>query len=235
MKLLSLPAVALGLAIATGCANQAAFDGSNHYVVESQKDLPRNDAARLAIATARELEYAKLPAEAASQYERARQLDPTQKWITRRLAVMYDRAGRTSLARTEYSEAIKLFPNDASLMNDYGYFHYSRGNYDEAELWFRRALDQDPNLTVAKTNLGMTLCEQGRYPEALRAFEDVVPSAEAHQNVGVIMARQGKYDEARESLEEALRLDPNLAEARQVLDMIDKKQGRTSSPAPASN
>ncbi len=224
MKAFSRLALFLIVFAAAGCANQAAFEGKNPYVSGNQGDLSPVEAARLSIATAQELVKVGLDSEAVVQYERAREADPTQTWISRELAVLYERIGRTSRARDEYLAALREFPRDAKLMNDYGYFNYSQGNFAEAEAWLTKAKDTDPFLDKAWINLGLTQAEQGHYKEALKSFEQVLPEANAHSNLGVVLTTQGKYAEARSALKEALRLDPDLVEAKETLHWLDEHE-----------
>ncbi|MGF1572234.1 MAG: tetratricopeptide repeat protein [Sumerlaeia bacterium] len=212
-----------------GCANQGSIEGINPTRGERVRDLSSNDSARLAIATAQELERVGSYAEAAVQYERAREYDPKQVQVSRNLAVLYDLTDRYSRSKDEYIKALQLFPRDAELLNDYGYFNYRRGNLELSEQYLTKATEIDPFLDRAWMNLGVTLAEQGRYKESLLAFEQVRPEPEALQNLGTIMARQGLFDEAKEALEEALRLDPNLEEARRVLGSIAEYEERLGS------
>lgn len=222
MKTLVRIALVLGaVAVGAGCANQASFQGKNPYVVGGERDLPAVASAHLALETARELDNGGFLAEAAVQYERARQFDPAIPGVARRLAVIYDDLDRYNRARDEYKIALAEEPDDAALMNDYGYFNYANGNLEQSEIWLRRAVDQDPFLDVAWVNLGVVLAEQQRYKESLKAFQQVLPSADAHYNLAVCLVRQQRYDEGREALGEALRLDESLGEARDLLQQMD--------------
>lgn len=211
-----------------GCANQGSIEGINPTRGPRVGDLSANDSARLAVATAQELELVGSYAEAALQYERARDYDPKLEYVCRNLAVLYDLTDHYSKSQDEYIKALKLFPRDAELLNDYGYFNYRRGNLERSEQYLTMATEIDPFLDRAWINLGVTLAEQGRYKESLLAFEQVRPEPEALQNLGTIMARQGLFAEAKEALEEAIRLDPNLEEAKQVLANIEEYESRKS-------
>lgn len=216
-------------ALLAGCANQGSIEGINPTRGERVRDLSANDSARLAIATAKELELVGSYAEAAAQYERAREFDPKQVQVCRNLAVLYDLTDRYTKSRDEYIKALALYPRDAELLNDYGYFNYRRGNLERSEQYLTMATEIDPFLDRAWINLGVTLAEQGRYKESLLAFEQVRPEPEALQNLGTIMARQGLFDEAKEALREAIRLDPNLEEARKVLENVEEYEARLKS------
>ncbi len=58
-------------------------------------------------------------------------------------------------------------------------------------------------------NLGLTLAQQGRTPEALEAFGKVVGPAEAQANLGFVLLTQGKREDACAAYRQALTLDPS--------------------------
>ena len=66
-------------------------------------------------------------------------------------------------------------------------------------------------------NKGLALGEQGKYDEAMEAFDEAIslnPNyALAWYNKGVVLDNQGKYGEAIQAYNEAIRLDPNDADA----------------------
>jgi Tfp pilus assembly protein PilF len=196
------------------------------------KELPPDQTAELCQAAGEEMEKRGLDADAAAEYEKARQADPRRDPIVRRrLAVLYDRLGDDAHALAEYGKALAAAPHDADLLNDFGYFHYERGDLAEAEKCFRQALEANPKHLRATVNLGLALGKQGRFDESLETFRRVLPASQAYCNVGVLRAQQGKTAEARRDLEEALHLEPGLKQARAVLDHLDNA---ASAPAPAN-
>ncbi len=186
------------------------------------KELPADRTAELCQAAAEELEKQGLNSDAVVQYEKARRLDPKRgPVVARRLAVLYDRLGDDAHALADYKEALTAAPHDADLLNDFGYYHYQRGELDEAEKCFRQALEVNHSHLRAAVNLGLTLGKQGKADASLEAFRQVLPASEAYCNVGVLLAQQGKAADARHSLEEALHLEPGMKQARLVLDHLD--------------
>ena len=195
------------------------------------KELPADRTAELCQAAAEELEKQGLNADAVTQYEKARRLDPKRvPVVARRLAVLYDRLGDDAHALADYKEALAAAPHDADLLNDFGYYHYQRGELDEAEKCFRQALESNHAHLRAAVNLGLTLGKEGKADSSLEAFRQVLPASEAYCNVGVLLAQQGKAVDARHSLEEALHLEPGMKQARLVLDHLDE----IASAAPTS-
>ena len=171
------------------------------------KELPPNEAAKVCLSLARDMEAEGHLTDAAAQYELARSHDPSLKDVGWRLAVLYDMTGNHARALTEYQQALQTHPKSPDLLNDLGYYYYSRGKWADAEEHFRKALALSPKHPRAATNLGMTLAMQGRYGEALEAFQRVVPLAQAHCNVGFILTAQGKFEEAKNAYRAALQLE----------------------------
>jgi len=79
-------------------------------------------------------------------------------------------------------------------------------------------------IAEAHNGLGVALAQQGRYDEALAAFEDakrVAPDfATAHFNVGYTLLRMGREREAVAPLRRALEIDPEHARAREELERL---------------
>lgn len=194
------------------------------------RELPPAEAARACAATADELFKKGQDAEAAALYEKARSLDPRQKHVCRRLGVLYDRLGNYQKAREEYAKALELAPKDSSVHSDLGYCHYCRGNWAEAERSLRRAVELDEKNARAWTNLGLTLAQQQRYEDALKAFSRGAPPAQAHANLAFVLTAQGKREEAALGYREALRLDPDLALARGALARLEAGDAAPEGP-----
>lgn len=147
---------------------------------------------------------------AIAQLERARDLDPRIKGVAHLLAVLYDRQGRMDAAEREYQRAIQESKSDADVLNDYGYFLYSRGNLALAEETLRLALRRKNDHPKAQLNLGLVLAGQGRMDESFTTFEKAVGPAAAYHNVGLLMIRNGQREEGLAYLALAAQEDPSL-------------------------
>jgi Flp pilus assembly protein TadD len=198
----------------------APLDGSRK---SEDRELPPEQASRLCLATAQEMEKSGSEGTAISLYEKARLDDPRKEpQICRRLAILYDRQGNFTKALEEYQKSLQLNPHDADLLNDLGYSYYSRGKLDEAEKALRQALACDGKHARAWVNLGMTLGAQGRYAESLEAFCKAVPPAEAHCNLAFLLTTQKKWAEASQEYHAALGLNPNLVLAQASLEKLQR-------------
>ena len=89
------------------------------------------------------------------------------------------------------------------------------GAYDAARASLRRALDIDPDSSIARFNLGEVLRRQGQFTAAVEQYRSTLALdpdyAKAHLGLGMVNRQQGRP--AVESFRRALRFDPLLAEA----------------------
>ena len=184
-------------------------------------ELPPAQASEACLATARELQSHGHAREAIILYERARQLNPRQKQVSRILAVLYDQQGNDQRALVEYHKALELTPRDPDLLNDFGYYYYRRHDWRQAEGYFRKAVAAAPEYERAWVNLGLALGEQERYQESFDAFAKVVGPAAAHSNVGVILAAHQRPAEAKAAFQRALALQPGMQQANAFLATLD--------------
>jgi len=87
-----------------------------------------------------------------------------------------------------------------------------------------------PDNRMIENNLGTILGDSGRYDDAASHFTkalktkpdflEVISDADIRGNLGLLAAHQGKLAEAVEQLNEALRLNPNSAEAHVTLGVV---------------
>ena len=92
------------------------------------------------------------------------------------------------------------------------------------------ALRIDPYDDGAWDLAGRVLAQEGQTPEAIYNFEKAAklrPGDASHlYDYALALARGDRLDEAKERAEAALRADPNLADAHELLGGIFEKQNR---------
>jgi Tfp pilus assembly protein PilF len=208
-------------------ANQSVAAGTGSWLGMSSwfgksNTLSPEQTARACVTTAEELERHSHWVEAAKLYEKARANEVSLTFIPRRLAVLYDRQGDAPRAQAEYERALTVSPNDAGLLNDYGYFHVQRGDLAQAEQFIRRSLEVDPTSKRAWVNLGIALGRQGRYQDSFAAFERAVGPAAAHSNVGVLLAKAGHRDLAQQAFQRAAAMDSHLQQPQAFLAHLQR-------------
>ncbi|AMO24900.1 pilus assembly protein PilW [Ramlibacter tataouinensis] len=129
------------------------------------------------------------------------------------LAVGYFEEGKTEIALDEVKQVIAADPNLADAHNLRGLIYMRLNDRRQAEESFRRAASLNPREANIQHNLGWLYCQEGRYPDAQRAFETAMSNptyggrAKTLMAQGVCQARAGQTAEAERSLARAYELD----------------------------
>jgi tetratricopeptide (TPR) repeat protein len=112
-------------------------------------------------------------------------------------------------------------------LNDRGMLYLSRGMLNEAEEYFKQAIELDPDYPIAYNNLAVVYLRRGFYKDAvkeLRVATQLKPDyAEAYNNLGVAYFQLQKYTEAKWSFEKAISINPNYAEPQKNLEILSQK------------
>jgi Flp pilus assembly protein TadD len=200
-----------------------------------KEELPPEQAARVCLAVAQNLDKSGNEVGAIEQYEKVLKLEAGNLHAARRLAVLYDRRCEFAKADALYAKVAKARPKDADLHNDMGYSHYQRQEWAEAEKHLRKALELDAKHSRARCNLGLVLGQQQRYDEARECFRAVVGEADSHCNLAFVYWTQGKIDEARRECQLAEKADGTNVKAKEILAQLDRRgeapAGRGDEPA----
>lgn len=108
------------------------------------------------------------------------------------------------------------------------------GQYDKAEVSYRKAVEKNPKNPQAAYNLGNALMAQKKDSAAVQQFEqsarmeaNPLRKSAAYHNMGVICQTHKMYDDAIEAYKNSLRLNPNDDETRYNLVLckhLKKKQ-----------
>jgi serine/threonine protein kinase/tetratricopeptide (TPR) repeat protein len=160
---------------------------------------------------------------AARQFQRALQLDPTSDDSYRGLAFAYEHLQNFDDAESIYRRAITLRPHYWAGYNWLGGFYASRGRYADAVEMFKHVVALAPDSFRGHSNLGATYLAWGRYSDAIPILERSIairPTAVELSNLGAAYFYQRRFSDAARTYEQALRLDSkrfdiigNLAEA----------------------
>ena len=112
---------------------------------------------------------------------------------------------------------------------------YNDENYVDAEVQYKKALEQNPNYEKANYNLGNAIYQQNRFKEALPLYdlvskttESKLNKAESFHNIGNSMMKEKQYDKAVDAYKNALRNNHEDDETRYNLalaqEMLKKQQ-----------
>ncbi len=108
---------------------------------------------------------------------------------------------------------------------------YNKKNYKDAEIKYRKALENSSDYLKATYNLGNSLYKQGRFDEALKSYQEVINHAgvdkkvasAAWHNMGNVLLNNQKYRESMDAFKNALMLDPKSDKARYNYEYARKK------------
>jgi tetratricopeptide (TPR) repeat protein len=108
--------------------------------------------------------------------------------------------------------AVNLAPHFVAAINRLGTIYHMQKDFQRAELYFREALQKDPNAYTPLVNLGGTLLALGRFQEALdvnlRAIAARPMDALANAQLGVSYASLREDDKAVGYLVRTKQIDP---------------------------
>lgn len=103
---------------------------------------------------------------------------------------------------------------------------YDEKDYEAAAEELRRGLSLEPKNAAQRAMLAMVLSYQGAWDESAEEYEKVLEEhpddALMHLGHAVALYQQEKIPEAVTSLERAVKLEPDLEEANQLLEMLTR-------------
>jgi serine/threonine protein kinase/tetratricopeptide (TPR) repeat protein len=162
--------------------------------------------------------------EAAAEFQRAIELEPTNEDAYIGLALAFEHQGAINNAEKAYQRAIEFHPNSRYSYNSLGTFYLRRNEYEKALRMFQKVIEMAPEGYGAYVNLGATFSNMGRYAEAIEPLKKSIvirPSYSAYVNLGTAYFGLSKFADAVIAYEEAIKLNPrqyviwgNLADAR---------------------
>ena len=137
---------------------------------------------------------------------------------------------RWSEAEAQFKEALRADPNNASALNDYGYYLVERGErLDEALKMVQRAVDLAPDNGAYLDSLGWAHFKLGHIDEAERCLDKALKgpykSPVLYEHLGDIYEKQGRRELSFGMWQKALALKP----PPEVVNRLKAKLG-TESP-----
>lgn len=133
--------------------------------------------------------------------------------IRMELAVGYFEQGQTNVALDELKQVIAADASYPDAYNLRGLIYMRLNDPRQAEDSFKRAIALNPQDGNVLHNYAWLLCQQNRYPESIRIFEQAMSNplyagrAKTLMAQGVCQARAGRRDEAERSLARSYELD----------------------------
>lgn len=128
-------------------------------------------------------------------------------------AKLFELAGDTVRATTDFEQAFKLNPDNTDLLEAYGQFLYERDRYEEANEIYSRMIHLNPAGVIGYMGLGRNAHENGNYDEAIKQYNAALrlhdDYALAYSFRGESYLKQRKYIEATDDFIKALSTDNN--------------------------
>lgn len=126
--------------------------------------------------------------------------------------------------------SLSLFAQSEKKRVREGNGQFEEGNYSEAEINYRKALDEKPGYMKGTFNLGDAMYEQENFEESGKLFAEVAEGvhleeqrAGAYYNLGNSLMKEQKYKESIEAYKNSLRLKSDDQDAKYNLAYAQKK------------
>lgn len=135
------------------------------------------------------------------------------------LAGMYFELGKHGIALEEIDLALKANRDYAPAYNVRGLVHMALHENNEAEEDFQKSLQLDNTNSDAHNNYGWFLCQHDRAKESIPQFMAALKNplyqtpGRAYLNAGICSRKAGNAKDADEFLQQALKIQPDLAQA----------------------
>jgi Tfp pilus assembly protein PilF len=133
--------------------------------------------------------------------------------------------GEFDRAAELYRNSLGIFPT-AEAHTFLGWTYHFQGKVEDAIAECKRAIDVDPDFGNPYNDIGAYLISLGRYDEAVSWLELAIkaprydPRHFPHFNLGRVYFAKGMFNRARQCFQEALRIEPRYALARQAVDNL---------------
>ncbi|MFK7996134.1 MAG: type IV pilus biogenesis/stability protein PilW [Granulosicoccus sp.] len=154
------------------------------------------------------------------------------------LGAQYLRRGELDQAREKLLKALDQDDTNALAHVTYAQLQARVSEPDSAQIHFQRALQLEPDEADHRNSYGIYLCQQEQYDEAKKQFREAADNAYyrtpefALDNAGICMLDADRLSDAEGFLREALRVNPQFANAYlHMADLMHRRQRLTVADA----
>jgi len=147
-------------------------------------------------------------------------------------AGIYLRRGQLQFVKEKVDKAMALEPDNPDVNNMMALYQWRIKQTDEADRYFRRAIDADPKNPESLNNYGVFLCENGKVDEAVRYYDRAVAvpvypaRVQAYTNAAKCLESVDNFEKAEVYYANALQVNPYFPEAALGIAKIEARNGR---------
>jgi tetratricopeptide (TPR) repeat protein len=132
------------------------------------------------------------------------------------LVELHERKGDLDKYEIDAQKMAHDYPNDPGIQAELGQVYYAIHQPMQAEVYYKRALDQDPKDLTALNGLGLAQLDMHDYDSAVATFKQCLgidPIAyQCQNNMGATYLEAKKTDQAKTALDKAFKDAPERAE-----------------------
>ena len=162
--------------------------------------------------------------EAIKSLEEAVATDPNLARSHSALGGSYLAAGRLAEAKSALKMALSLNPDDHESELNLADAHLRLGDNSEAEKNYVKVLDSRPEDIYALNRLGIAFRLQKKYDQAVANYHRAIKIENQDENLFFNLGRcyfeMGRKKEARQCMERVLKINPEISQARELLDKM---------------
>ncbi len=151
---------------------------------------------------------------AIDQYNQALKIDPMNQMSLYRLGMIYAMEKQYGPAIDVWQQYVKATKSSATGYSNLAFCQELAGRTRDAEASYKAGVAREPNNQPCRVNYGLMLARQGRVDEAMGQLQAVLTPAEAHYDVASVLEAQGKTDQAKAQYIEALKINPDMDDAK---------------------
>ena len=162
--------------------------------------------------------------EAVQNFQQSLLLRPTYVIALLNIGNLYRRERAFDKAQEFLSRALEIQPDDPEISYGLGMLYAQQDQMQQASGYLQKAIELRPDYPEALNNLGILFVRAQDYPKAEEQFRTCIRVApnfdQSYLNLARLDAMRGDKAGAREIVQELLRLQPQNANARQAMELL---------------
>jgi tetratricopeptide (TPR) repeat protein len=193
----------------------------------SLADMPTSLGPEIWVTNGQVFEMQGKHAAAMDNYTKALEKEPDNLPALQSVARLQVRQELYPQAIESYHKVIKVSPTAENYAELAG-AEQKAGRLNDAKASIQKAISMDSSIPRYRNNLAGVLVSMGRSDEAVKELQNVFPPAVANYNVAYLHFMNKNMAATQQHLQQALQADPNLKEARDLLNAINQSQAGQS-------